>query len=72
MMRLPFALVPYVLSIFILVEALASKGWIEAFAYAWDRWVNKTGTVGSVGGMGFLSTVLCSVGVSDTFSPQST
>jgi Na+/H+ antiporter NhaD/arsenite permease-like protein len=60
-MRLPYTLVPDILCIFILVQALASTGWIEAFAYGWDRWVEKTGPVGSISGMGFLSTILCNV-----------
>ncbi|KAI0477262.1 hypothetical protein GGR56DRAFT_398861 [Xylariaceae sp. FL0804] len=57
--HLPFALVPFAFSMFILVQGLASKGWVEVFAYGWDHWVDKTGTIGSIGGMGFLSVVLC-------------
>lgn len=26
-----------------------------------DHWVNKTGTVGAVGGMGFLAVIMCNV-----------
>jgi hypothetical protein len=59
--HLPFALVPFALSMFVLVQALATKGWIPVFAYGWDHWVNKTGTLGSIGGMGFLSVILCNV-----------
>ncbi|KAG6030235.1 hypothetical protein E4U41_000150 [Claviceps citrina] len=58
-LHLPFALVPFAFSMFILVQALATKGWIPVFAYGWDHWVRKTGTIGAIGGMGFLSTVLC-------------
>ena len=59
--HLPFALVPFALAMFVLVQALVTKGWVEVFAYGWDHWVNKTGTVGSIGGMGFLSVILCNV-----------
>ncbi|KAG5949787.1 hypothetical protein E4U53_005770 [Claviceps sorghi] len=58
-LHLPFALVPFAFTMFILVQALATKGWIPVFAYGWDHWVRKTGTIGAIGGMGFLSTVLC-------------
>ncbi|OBT60547.1 hypothetical protein VE03_10166 [Pseudogymnoascus sp. 23342-1-I1] len=57
--HLPFALVPFAFTMFILVQALVTKGWVSVFAYGWDHWVSKTGTVGAVGGMGFLSVVLC-------------
>ncbi|POR36411.1 Arsenite efflux transporter [Tolypocladium paradoxum] len=57
--HLPFALVPFAFSMFILVQALVTKGWVEVFAHGWDHWVDKTGTLGSVAGMGFLSVVLC-------------
>lgn len=59
--HLPFALVPFAFSMFVLVQALVTKGWVSVFAYGWDHWVNRTGTVGSIGGMGFLSVVLCNV-----------
>ena len=62
--HLPFALVPFALCMFVLVEALVTKGWVPVFAYGWDHWVNKTGTIGAVGGMGFLSVILCNVSVS--------
>lgn len=57
--HLPFALIPFAFTMFILVQALVTKGWVSVFAYGWDHWVNKTGTVGAIGGMGFLSVVLC-------------
>jgi len=59
--HLPFALVPFAFSMFVLVQALVTKGWVPVFAYGWDHWVEKTGTVGSIGGMGFLSVILCNV-----------
>ncbi|KAI2637801.1 hypothetical protein GGS26DRAFT_588173 [Hypomontagnella submonticulosa] len=57
--HLPFALIPFAFSMFVLVQALVTKGWVPVFAYGWDHWVNKTGTIGSIGGMGFLSVILC-------------
>jgi Na+/H+ antiporter NhaD/arsenite permease-like protein len=59
--HLPFALVPFAFAMFVLVQALVTKGWVPVFAYGWDHWVKKTGTVGAIGGMGFLSVVLCNV-----------
>jgi Na+/H+ antiporter NhaD/arsenite permease-like protein len=59
--HLPFALIPFAFSMFVLVQALVTKGWVPVFAYGWDHWVNKTGTVGAIGGMGFLSVILCNV-----------
>ena len=59
--HLPFALVPFAFSMFVLVQGLVTKGWVPVFAYGWDHWVDKTGTVGSIGGMGFLSVILCNV-----------
>jgi len=57
--HLPFALVPFAFSMFVLVQALVTKGWVPVFAYGWDHWVNKTGTVGSISGMCFISVILC-------------
>jgi Na+/H+ antiporter NhaD/arsenite permease-like protein len=59
--HLPFALIPFAFSMFVLVQALVTKGWVPVFAHGWDHWVNRTGTVGAVGGMGFLSVILCNV-----------
>jgi Na+/H+ antiporter NhaD/arsenite permease-like protein len=55
--HLPLALVPFTLSMFVLVQALVSTGWVPIFAHGWSLWVNKTGTVGSIAGMGFLSVI---------------
>lgn len=68
--HLPFALVPFALSMFVLVEALVTKGWVPVFAYGWDHWVDKTGTVGAIGGMAFLSVILCNVGPFPPPPPQ--
>lgn len=59
--HLPFALVPFAFAMFVLVQALVTKGWVQVFAKGWDHWVNKTGTAGAIGGMGFLSVCLCNV-----------
>ncbi|KAI0907379.1 putative arsenite transmembrane transporter protein [Ustulina deusta] len=57
--HLPFALLPFAFEMFILVQGLVTNGWVPVFAYGWDHWVHKTGTVGAIGGMGFLSVILC-------------
>ena len=57
--HLPWKLVPFAFCMFVLVQALVTKGWVPVFAHGWDHWVNKTGTVGAIGGMGFLSVILC-------------
>ncbi|KAK5135333.1 hypothetical protein LTR08_005437 [Meristemomyces frigidus] len=57
--HLPFALVPFAFSMFVLVQALVTRGWVPVFAHGWDHWVEKTGTVGAIGGMGFLSVIMC-------------
>lgn len=62
--HLPFMLVPFALSMFVLIQGLVTKGWVPVFAHGWDHWVNKTGTIGAVGGMGFLSVILCNVSFS--------
>jgi uncharacterized membrane protein len=59
--HLPLALVPFAFCMFVLVQALVTKGWVPVFAHAWDHWVEKTGTVGAIGGMGFVSVILCNV-----------
>ncbi|KAF2675680.1 hypothetical protein K458DRAFT_492943 [Lentithecium fluviatile CBS 122367] len=56
---LPLKFVPFVFFIFILVEALRANNWIPVFAHGWDLWASRTGTVGSIAGMGFLSVILC-------------
>jgi Na+/H+ antiporter NhaD/arsenite permease-like protein len=59
--HLPVSLVPFTFSMFVLIQALVSNGWILVFAHGWENWVNKTGTMGAIGGMGFLSVTLCNV-----------
>ncbi|KAI1155535.1 hypothetical protein F4825DRAFT_407248 [Nemania diffusa] len=57
--HLPFALLPFAFEMFILVQGLVTNGWVPVFAYGWYHWVQKTGTIGAIGGMGFLSVILC-------------
>jgi len=59
--RLPISFVPFTLSMFVLIHALATKGWILVFAHGWDNWVTKTGPMGAIGGMSFLSVILSNV-----------
>jgi Na+/H+ antiporter NhaD/arsenite permease-like protein len=68
MVHLPFALVPFAFSMFVLVQALVTKGWVQIFALGWDAWVLKTGTIGAIGGMGFLSVLLSNVCPSSPFT----
>lgn len=58
---LPIRLIPFALPTFILVQSLVSTGWVTILALGWDTWAMKTGTIGAIGGMGFLSVVLCNV-----------
>jgi Na+/H+ antiporter NhaD/arsenite permease-like protein len=67
--HLPLALVPFALAMFVLVQALVTKGWVPVFAHGWDHWVNKTGTVGAIGGMGFVSVVFCNVSFFPSVGP---
>lgn len=67
--RLPLSLVPFAFCMFILVQALTSHGWVETFATWWAGWIrvcSKNGSnsalVGAVGGMLFVSVLLCNVG----------
>lgn len=67
--HLPLTLVPFAFCMFILVQALVTKGWVPVFAHGWDHWVEKTGTVGAIGGMGFVSVILCNVSIYARISP---
>lgn len=57
--HLPWPLIPFAFCMFVLVQALVTKGWVPVFAHGWEHWVARTGVVGAIGGMGFLSVVLC-------------
>jgi Na+/H+ antiporter NhaD/arsenite permease-like protein len=58
--RLPFALVPFAFSQFILVEALAHQGWIDVFA----RWLDRASGLGiypTIWLIGVLGVILCNI-----------
>ncbi|KAF8312939.1 hypothetical protein DL93DRAFT_2081614 [Clavulina sp. PMI_390] len=57
--QLPFPLLPFTFGMFILVQGLVTKGWVEIFANGWEQWVRRTGTLGAIGGMGCISVLLC-------------
>lgn len=59
--RLPYPLLPFAFSMFILVQGLASTGWIAVFAGWWAAWARASGVIGVVGGMGFVSVCLCNL-----------
>ena len=59
--QLPLSLVPFAFLMFILIQGLASQGWVHVLACWWAAWVNKTGVVGAVGGMMIGSGLLCNV-----------
>lgn len=69
--HLPFALLPFSFEMFILVQGLVTKGWVAVFAYGWTHWVKKTSTIGAIGGMGFLSVILCNVSLLNHQPPLS-
>jgi Na+/H+ antiporter NhaD/arsenite permease-like protein len=59
--KLPLSLVPFAFLMFILVQGLASQGWVHVLASWWGAWVSKTGIVGAVAGMVIGSGLLCNV-----------
>ncbi|KAF8712249.1 Arsenical pump membrane protein, partial [Rhizoctonia solani] len=59
--RLPYPLLPFAFAMFILVQGLASTGWIAVFAGWWAAWARAAGLLGVVGGMGFVSVCLCNL-----------
>jgi Na+/H+ antiporter NhaD/arsenite permease-like protein len=59
--RLPVALVPFALFMFVLVQALVTKGWVELFANGWAWWARNTGVIGVTAGMGIITCILCNV-----------
>lgn len=59
--HIPFSNIPFALPLFILVQSLASTGWVTIMARGWGAWVDKTGVVGSICGMALLSMILCNV-----------
>lgn len=67
--RMPWNLVPFAFSMFILVEGLQHTGWIRVFGGWWAAWVraDSTGVAGSVWLMGVLSVLGCNVSVTLTY-----
>ncbi|EMD30671.1 hypothetical protein CERSUDRAFT_101113 [Gelatoporia subvermispora B] len=59
--RLPYPLLPFAFLMFIQVQGLATKGWLELLAGWWAAWIRKTGTLGAVGGMGFIACMFCNI-----------
>lgn len=59
--HLPYKLVPFAFCMFVLVQGLVTKGWVPVFAHGWDEWVKRTSVVGAIGGMAFVSVILCNV-----------
>ncbi|CAL1712066.1 unnamed protein product [Somion occarium] len=57
--RLPIPVLPFAFLMFILIQGLSTKGWIELFSTWWAAWVKQTGPLGAVGGMAFISCLLC-------------
>lgn len=55
--HIPFSNIPFALPLFILVQSLASTGWVTIMARGWGAWVDKTGVVGGICGMAFLSMI---------------
>ncbi|KAF9518505.1 hypothetical protein BS47DRAFT_259850 [Hydnum rufescens UP504] len=51
MVHIPFALLLFAFSMFVLVQGLSSQGWVEILAQWWSAWVHKTGSIGAVAGM---------------------
>ncbi|RMZ24490.1 hypothetical protein D0859_11469 [Hortaea werneckii] len=41
--HLPWKLVPFAFCMFVLVQALVTKGWVPVFAHGWDHWIEATG-----------------------------
>ena len=68
---MPFSLVIFSLSLFILVQGLAVTGWVDIWAQWWGAWTEKTGLVGTVFGMGLTSCILSNVGPYACFQPSS-
>jgi Na+/H+ antiporter NhaD/arsenite permease-like protein len=59
--KLPVALVPFAFLMFVLVQGLASQGWVQTFAHWWGAWANMTGVIGAAAGMTIGSGLLCNV-----------
>ncbi|KAG8816307.1 hypothetical protein FRC17_000367 [Serendipita sp. 399] len=58
---MPFSLVVFSFSMFILVQGLTVTGWVDVWASWWDHWIAHTGAVGAIFGMGLISCILCNI-----------
>jgi hypothetical protein len=59
--HMPWSLVPFAFSMFILVEALQYTGWIRVFGGWWTAWADVAGVAGSIWLMGTLAVIGCNV-----------
>ena len=59
--HLPFALIPFAFSMFIIIEGLVTKGWVDILAKGWAIWANKSNAAVAIAGMGFVSVCMCNV-----------
>lgn len=59
--HLPLPLLPFAFSMFVLVGALQSTGWMRVFAAWWASWVERTGVAGAIWLMGCLSVLGCNI-----------
>lgn len=66
--RLPLSLIPFSFCMFILVQSLASKGWVDVFAHWWRAWTElclrggePVGVLGAVVGMMVVGIIMCNV-----------
>lgn len=58
---MPFSLVLFSFSMFILIQGLVVTGWVQVWSSWWAVWANRTGPVGAVFGMGLISCILCNL-----------
>ena len=66
--HLPFALIPFAFCMFIIVEGLVTKGWVEILAKGWAIWAGKSNPAVAIAGMGFVSVCLCNVSHFSSYS----
>ena len=65
--RLPFALIPFAFCMFIIIEGLVTKGWVEILAKGWAIWANTSNAAVAIAGMGFVSVCMCNVSDSSPY-----
>ena len=69
--HMPWSLVPFAFSMFIMVEALQYTGWIKVFGGWWAAWAKVDQVAGSVWLMGTLSVLGCNVCIERRLSDTS-